>query len=360
MAKLKIAVIFGGRSNEHDISRVSAVHVIESIPKDKYDVVKVGITKKGHWFRFIGDNELIASGEWEKHPDNVPCVLSPDPIHKGFIMFERDGEAVNLKVDCVFPVLHGRNGEDGTVQGLLELASMPYVGCDVISSAMCMDKDITHTILEASGVKTAKWVRILRSEVDERLAEKCDEMERELSYPMFVKPCNCGSSVGISKVHDRESLEKGIKLAFVHDKKVIVEEAITGREIECAVMGNSKPFASDVGEILPANEFYDYDAKYNDSGSLTVIPAKISETDRENLRTVAVKAYRALGCEGLARTDFFLTEDGGVILNEINTMPGHTPISMYPMLMENIGIPCEEQEDRLIRLALERAGVDYE
>ncbi|MBR6871983.1 MAG: D-alanine--D-alanine ligase [Ruminococcus sp.] len=360
MARLKVAVLFGGRSNEHDISRISAVHVIESIPKDKYDVVTVGITKKGHWFRFNGDTGLIASGEWEKHPDNVPCILSPDPIHKGFIVFERDGEAVSLKVDCVFPVLHGRNGEDGTVQGLLELAGMPYVGCDLISSAMCMDKDTTHTILEANGISTAKWVRILRSELDDKLSEKCDIMERELTYPMFVKPCNCGSSVGISKVTDRDELEAGIKQAFVYDKKVIVEEGIAGREMECAVMGNLEPFASDIGEILPANDFYDYDAKYNDAGSMTVIPAKISDADREAIRTVAVKAYKALGCGGLSRVDFFLKEDGTVILNEINTMPGHTGISMYPMLMENIGISCEEQEDRLIKLALDRAGVDYE
>ncbi len=360
MAKLKVAVIFGGRSNEHDISLISAVHVIGCIPKDKYDVVTVGITKKGHWFRYQGDVSLISTGEWERHPDNVPCILSPDPLHKGFIIFERDGEAVSLKVDCVFPVLHGRGGEDGTLQGLLELAGLPYVGCDLLSSAMCMDKDTTHTVLEANGISTAKWVRILRSELDEKLGEKLDEMEEKLAYPMFVKPCNCGSSVGISKVKDREQLERGIKLAFVHDKKVIVEEGISGREIECAVMGNTKPFASDVGEIRSACEFYDFDAKYKDLGSQTIIPADIDDGKREEIRETAVKGYKALGCEGLARVDFFLADDGSVILNEINTMPGHTAISMYPKLMENIGIPCEEQEDRLIKLALERAGVDYE
>lgn len=360
MAKLKIAVIFGGKSNEHDISEISAAHVIKSIPKDKYDVVTVGITKKGHWFRFIGDVDLLPNGEWEKHPDNVPCVLSPDPIHKGFIVFERNGDTKNLKVDCIFPVLHGRNGEDGTIQGLFELAGIPFVGCDLLSSAMCMDKDTTHKILESNGIRTARWVPILISELDSKLSEKCDEMEQKLTYPMFVKPCNCGSSVGVSKVNNREELERGIKLAFVHDKKVIVEEGIVGREIECAVMGNSEPFASDVGEILPSNDFYDYDAKYNDSGSLTVIPAKVSDKDREAIRTVAVKAFRALGCEGLSRIDFFLKEDGEVILNEINTMPGHTPISMFPMLMDHAGISHAEQEDRLIKLALERAGVDYE
>ncbi len=360
MAKLKVAVLFGGRSNEHDISCISAAHVIRSIPKDKYDVITIGISKKGHWFKYIGDTELIPTGEWEKHPDNVPCIFSPDPIHSGFIAFERSGETVTIKVDCVFPVLHGRNGEDGTVQGLFELAGVPFVGCDLISSAMCMDKDTTHTVLEANGIKTAKWVRILRSELDEKLSEKCDEMEKKLRYPMFVKPCNCGSSVGITKAKNRAELEAGIKLAFVHDKKVIVEEGIVGREIECAVMGGEKPFVSDVGEIRTVGEFYDYTAKYDDVGSEVIIPAEITEAEREAVRDVVLRSFKAMGCEGLSRCDCFLTETGEVILNEINTMPGHTSISMYPKLMEHAGIPYSEQEDRLIKLALERAGVDYE
>lgn len=360
MAKLKIAVLFGGRSNEHDISRISAAHVIKSIPSDKYDVITVGITKKGNWFRFIGDVDLIPSGEWEKHPDNVPCILSPDPKHKGFIVFEQNGDTQNMKVDCVFPVLHGRNGEDGTVQGLFELAGIPFVGCDLISSAMCMDKDVTHTILEANGIRTAKWVRILISELDIKLSEKCDEMERRLSYPMFVKPCNCGSSVGISKATNREELERGIKLAFVHDRKVIVEEGIRGRELECAVMGNDKLLVSAVGEIKSAGDFYDFESKYESEESQTVIPANVAGAESDTIRETAAKAYKALGCSGLARVDFFLAEDGSVILNEINTLPGHTPISMYPMLMEHSGMTPAEQEDNLIRLALERAGVDYE
>ncbi|MBR6045068.1 MAG: D-alanine--D-alanine ligase [Ruminococcus sp.] len=359
MAKLRIAVIFGGKSNEHDISRISAVHVINSIPKESYDVLTVGISKKGHWFKYMGDTELIATGEWEQHPDNVPCILSPDPIHKGFIVFESDGETQNIKVDCIFPVLHGRNGEDGTIQGLFELAGIPYVGCDLISSAMCMDKDITHTVLDANGIRTARRIRILRSELDEKLGEKCDEMERVLGYPMFVKPCNCGSSVGITKAKNRDDLVAGIKLAFVHDKKVIVEEAVVGREIECAVMGNDKAFASDVGEIRAGSEFYDYEAKYEDKGSEVIIPAQVTDAEREAVRSTALKAYHALGCEGLARVDFFLTEDG-VVLNEINTLPGHTSISMYPKLMEHAGLPYSIQEDRLIKLALDRAGVDYE
>ncbi len=361
MGKIKVAVVFGGKSNEHDVSLVSATHVIQSIPKDRYDVVCIGITKKGHWYKFIGDVTEIASGEWEKHPDNVPCVLSPDPRHKGFLAVGEDGSVSNVKIDCLFPVLHGRNGEDGRIQGILEMAEIPFVGCDLLSSAMCMDKDITHTVLEANGIKTARWIRILRSELDTRLAEKCDEIERELTYPLFVKPCNCGSSVGISRADSREQLEKGIKLAFAHDKKVIVEQGITGMECECAVMGNDEPFASTVGEVCSSNaDIYDYDAKYNSEESKTVIPARMSDENISRIRETAVKAYKALGCSGLSRVDFFLCPDGEIILNEINTLPGHTPISMYPQLMEYEGIAPQEQEDRLIRLALDKAGVDYE
>ena len=353
MAKIRVAVIFGGRSNEYEVSLVSAAHIIRSIPEDKYDVIRIGITKKGRWFRYIGSISGISDGIWENHPDNVPCVLSPDPIHKGFIEYGEDGSARIVKIDCVFPVIHGRNGEDGRIQGILEMAQIPYVGCDLLSSAMCMDKDITHTILEANGIKTAQWVRILKSELNSGLEEK-------YSYPVFVKPCNCGSSVGISKASDRAELVEAIKLAFTHDKKVIVEKAVTGRECECAVMGNDQPFASEIGEINAANDFYDYESKYNDPRQQTVIPADISEEDSQRLRETAVKAYKAMGCEGLARVDFFLCADGGIILNEINTMPGHTPISMYPQLMEHKGISPSEQEDRLIRLAFERAGIDHE
>ena len=358
LARIKVAVVFGGRSNEHDISLISASHIIASIPKDKYDIVMVGITKKGHWFRFMGDPEMIKDGSWESYPDNLPCVISPDPIHKGIITFSGD-DVSKVRIDVVFPVIHGKNGEDGTLQGLLDLAEIPYVGCDLISSACCMDKSVTHTILEQHGIKMAKWVKVLLCE-SARLDEKCAECEEKLSYPMYVKPANCGSSVGISKVRDLEELKAGIKLAFAHDRIVVVEEEVIGRECECAVMGNTEPFASAVGEIAAANEFYDFDAKYNNAESKTYIPANIPEESSELIRQTAVKAYKAIGCCGLSRVDFFLTEKGEVILNEINTMPGHTPISMYPKLMEHAGISFAEQEDRLIKLALDRAGVDYE
>lgn len=362
MAKIRVAVVFGGKSNEHDVSVVSAAHVIRSLQasqEETYDLTYIGITKKGHWLRYIGSVEDIENGKWEKHPDNTPCILSPDPIHKGFITLDEDGSFSNLKIDVIFPVLHGKNGEDGTIQGIFQMAEIPFVGCDLISSANCMDKELTHTVLESHGINTAKWVSILFSEVD-KLEERCAEMEQKLGYPMYVKPANCGSSVGITKAHDIDELKAGIKAAFSHDKKVIVEEEIVGTECECAVMGNDKPFASTVGEISAANEFYDYDAKYNDPGSKTYIPARVAQESIEEIREVSVKAYKAMGCCGLARVDFFLCKDGKVILNEINTLPGHTKISMFPQLMEYVGIPCNEQEDRLIRLALERTDGAYE
>lgn len=362
MAKIKVAVIFGGKSNEHDVSVVSAAHVIrsiQSIEDERYEVVCIGITKKGHWLKYIGPVEDIENGSWEKHPDNCPCILSPDPVHNGFITLDEDGTYSRLRIDCLFPVLHGKNGEDGTIQGIFEMAEIPFVGCDLISSANCMDKDITHTILEAHGIRTAKWFSMIFSQMNE-LEERIQEMVKELGFPMYVKPANCGSSVGITKAHDIDELRSGIKTAFLHDKKVVVEQEIKGIECECAVMGNDKPFASTVGEISAANEFYDYDAKYNDVGSKTYIPARISQKSIEDIRDVAVRAYKAMGCMGLSRIDFFLCEDGGVVLNEINTLPGHTKISMFPQLMEHEGISFAEQEDRLIKLALDRSEVDYE
>lgn len=359
MAKINVAVIFGGKSNEHDVSVVSAAHVIKSIPRDKYNVICIGITKKGHWIKFIGDVNDIPNGNWTKHPDNVPCILSPDPLHKGFLVLDDDGTVSPVKIDCIFPVLHGKNGEDGTIQGLFELAQIPYVGCDLISSANCMDKELTHTILEAHGIKTAKWCSMLESELD-IIDIKCSEMESKLTYPMFVKPANCGSSVGISKVTNTAELKTGIKMAFSHDKKVVVEQGLVGIECEVAVMGNEDPFASTVGEIQAANDFYDYEAKYENAESKTIIPATFEDNAIKAIREIAIKAYKAMGCCGLARVDFFLCADGEIILNEINTLPGHTPISMYPQLMAYEGISFEEQEDRLIKLALDRAEVDYE
>ena len=359
MSRTRVAVIFGGMSNEHDISLISATHVIKNIPSDKYEVVCIGITKKGRWLYFPGDVSMLTSGCWEEHPDCTPCILSPDPIHKGFLKFLSDGTVTSMKVDCIFPVLHGKNGEDGTIQGLFTLSKIPYVGCDVISSANCMDKDVAHILLNSAGIKTAEWFVMYDHELS-YIDDKCDEIIAKLKFPMFVKPANCGSSIGISKVENIEDLKSGIKYAFTHDRKVLIETGIIGREVECAVMGNNVPFASTIGEIEPVDGFYDFEGKYHSSSCGLFIPARIPESDIARIQEIAKNAYMVMGCKGLTRIDFFLCENGDIYLNELNTLPGFTSISMYPKLMEAMGITAGELLERLIRLAFERADVSYE
>ncbi len=357
MAKLKVAVIFGGRSNEHEISLISAAHIIESIPASKYEVVMIGITRKGHWLHYIGQTDRIRSGEWEDDADNVPCILSPDPVDRGFIATLPDGDIQRIRVDCVFPALHGKNGEDGTIQGLFQLSQIPFVGCDMLSSACCMDKELTHRILESCGVKMAKWVSVRYRELDD-IDAKCEQIANTLKFPMFIKPSRSGSSVGISKANNVNELRTGIKTAFSHDDRVVVEQGLSGTECECAVMGNDKLIVSAVGEIAPANDFYDYESKYTVPQEQTFIPARFPQEKSDEIRSIAERAYRAIGCEGLARVDFFLTDEDEAVLNEINTMPGHTPISMYPKLMEYGGMSASEEVDRLISLAIERAEMN--
>lgn len=359
MSKIRVAVIFGGDSSEHDISLISATNIIKNIPTDKYEVLMIGITKKGQWLYFPGDVNMIINDSWENHSDCTPCVLSPDPIHKGFLKILSDGKIAFMKVDCIFPVLHGKNGEDGTIQGLLTMSKIPYVGCDVISSANCMDKDITHIILKNAGIKTAPWYCLVESELSQ-LDQKAEEIVYLLDFPMFVKPSNCGSSIGINKVSTIEDLKYAIKLAFTHDKKVIVETGIVGKEVECAVIGNNNPIASTIGEIQPVDGFYDYEGKYQTNDCGLFIPARISEFDIERIREVALTGYKALACKGLARVDCFLCENSDIYINEINTLPGFTSISMYPKLMENMGLSQGELLDKLINLAFERADVCYE
>lgn len=359
MSRVRVAVIFGGVSNEHDISLISATHVIKNIPTDKFEVICIGITKKGRWLFFPGDVSMLKDGTWDEYPDCTPCILSPDPIHKGFFKLLEDGRVANLKVDCIFPVLHGKNGEDGTIQGLFTLSGIPYVGCDVISSANCMDKDIAHIIFEHAGIKTADWYTINDYELS-HLDEIAEEIVKKLKFPMFVKPSSCGSSIGISKVDNIEDLKDGIKYAFAHDSKVIVESGIIGREVECAVMGNAKPFPSTIGEIQPVDGFYDFEGKYQSSSCGLFIPARISNEDIKRIQEVAIKAYLAIGCKGLSRVDCFLCENGDIYLNEINTLPGFTSISMYPKLMEHYGMTQSEILEKLINLAFERADVSYE
>jgi D-alanine-D-alanine ligase len=350
MSKIKVAVLFGGASSEHDISLKSATHIIENIPSDKYEVVCVGITKKGRWLYYPGDTAAIATGQWERNPDCTSAVLSPDPIHKGLITIE-NGTAAVKKIDVVFPVLHGKNGEDGTIQGLLDLAKIPYVGCGLLASAACMDKACTHTILDYNGIRTAKWRMLLQRDMA-HLEKKCGEIADALGYPLFVKPANCGSSIGVNRADDAAALLEAVKTAFAHDDKVIVEECIVGRELEVAVFGYDNAFASFVGEIAPCKEFYDFDAKYVLDGSQLYIPAKLPAEKEREIQQTALRAYHALGCESLSRVDFFLTEAGEVILNEINTMPGFTAISMYPKLMGHLGMSPSYLVDKLIEQAL--------
>lgn len=354
MARTKVAVLFGGASSEHEVSLVSAYSVLTNIPKDKYDVMCIGITKKGHWLYYPGEYEDIPTGEWEKNPDCATAVISPDSMTKGVIVLGKDDSAFVRKVDVVFPVLHGMNGEDGTVQGLCALAGLPCVGCDMTSSASCMDKTITHRILDSVGIRTAPYCALQRDFLDDPEGG-CDEVERKLGgYPMFVKPATAGSSVGVSRAADREALRNGIKIAFAHSEKVVVEKEIIGKEVECAVLGNGTDLIASIpGQITPAEEFYDYDAKYKLGTSVLDIPAKITPEQTEQLRETAKRAYHALGCSGFSRVDFFVADDG-IILNEINTIPGFTPISMYPKLMDNMGISYPELLDRLITLAAER------
>ncbi|MBR7039917.1 MAG: D-alanine--D-alanine ligase [Oscillospiraceae bacterium] len=351
MAKTRVAVLFGGASSEHDISLKSATFVIENIPKDKYDVICIGITKKGRWLYYPGDISAIATGEWERNPDCASAVLSPDPLHKGFITME-NGEASVKNIDVVFPVLHGRNGEDGTVQGLLDLAKIPYVGCGLLASACCMDKAVTHTILDYNGIRTAKWRMLLEYEMND-LEARCEQIASELGYPLFIKPANSGSSIGVHRAANKQELLDGIREAFSHDEKVIVEEQIVGRELEVAVFGYDAPFASFVGEISSCKEFYDFDAKYVLDGSQLSIPAELTLEKNREFQEVAVKAYKAMGCKGLSRVDFFLTEKDEIVLNEINTMPGFTSISMYPKLMRHLGMKPAYLVDKLIEQALD-------
>lgn len=354
MARIRVAVLFGGVSSEHEISLVSAENVIRSIPQNKYEVMCVGITKKGRWLYFPGDYSEISTGEWEKNPDCSATILSPDPLHGGLVTIE-NGETYIKKVDVVFPVLHGRNGEDGRVQGILEMARIPYVGCGVLSSAICMDKGMTHIVLEHYGIRTAKWVCVHQRDMSQ-LDRECSAAARALGLPVFVKPANAGSSVGVNKASDLETMKDAVQYAFTHDEKVIIEEYIQGRELEVAVFGYDVPFASYVGEIEPGAEFYDYDDKYKNHATKLYIPARIPGEISTQIREIAVEAYKGIGCKGLARVDFFLTGKNEIILNEINTMPGFTAISMYPKLMEHVGLRQDQLIDRLLEQAMDNVA----
>lgn len=353
MDKKTIGILFGGVSSEHDISTISAKSIITNINKEKYNLVLIGITKNGEWYLFDDDVEMLPNDEWLKSKSLKKAFISPDTSIHGVVT--ENGEKIYL--DAVFPVLHGKNGEDGTMQGLLQLAQIPFVGCDSTSSGVCMDKGVTNAVLDAHNIAQAKWYSFSQYDYTKNPNTCIDEAVEKLGFPIFVKPANAGSSVGISKAANKEELEKGIEIALKEDKKVVLEEFVDGFEVECAVLGNEEPVAAEVGRVLAAAEFYDFDAKYNNPESKTLIPADLPKEKRDEIRAAALKSYKALGCEGLSRVDFFVRkEDEKILLNEINTIPGQTSISMYPKLFEAIGVPYDELIDKLIELAFARGG----
>ncbi len=353
MNKLSVCVLFGGVSPEHEVSLRSAESVLNNMDKSKYNIYPVGITKEGAWLLFGGeDYSVLPSGQWQEHPNNRPAVISP-VRGAGLLVFE-DQDVTAEHIDVVFPVLHGENGEDGSVQGLFQLAGIPYVGCHIAASAVAMDKTLTKLVADQAHVRQAAWQLVWDWEMKNQMERVLDNLEKRFSYPMFVKPAGTGSSVGVAKAKDRTSLEMALKEASVFDKKVLVEEFIDGKEVEVAVMGNDSPVASICGEIDAGVEFYDYEAKYVTDTSTAYIPARISEDAAEMVRDAAVRIYKAIGCQGLSRVDFFVTNDGEeVVFNEINSLPGFTSISMYPKLFDASGIPYSDLIDQLIKLACE-------
>jgi D-alanine-D-alanine ligase len=386
MRKLRVGVLFGGRSGEHEVSLLSAASVLNAIDKTKYEVVPIGITKEGRWVtsahaeRLLkgtsaeapearhlraGDPETTSAAAVLARGEGVIVPPMPGENHSSLMPFETDARdlraAVNpVDVDIIFPVLHGTFGEDGTIQGLLELADIAYVGAGVLGSAAGMDKDVMKRLFRDAGLPIVKHVTILRSAWREQPKKARKLIEEKLKYPVFVKPANLGSSVGISKVHDAGELPAAMDEAARFDRKLVIEEGVGGkkakaREIECSVLGNDKPIASIAGEVVPIKEFYDYNAKYLDEGSELIIPTKVAKAKMKEIQRLAVTAFQAVECSGLARVDFLMDPHSQkMYVNEINTLPGFTSISMYPKLWAASGIPYAELIDRLIQLGLER------
>lgn len=353
MKKLNVCVLFGGISPEHEVSLRSAESVLNHMDPEKYNIFPVGITKEGNWILYGGtDYSLLPGGKWLECPQNRKATISPIR-GQGLLSFEGDC-VVREMIDVVFPVLHGENGEDGAMQGLLQLAGIPYVGPHVAASAVAMDKTLTKLVMDNAGIPQAAWQLVRNSDLDGRMDAILDSIEERFSYPVFVKPAGTGSSVGVSKATSRESLRDALLQAGKFDEKILVEEFIDGKEVEVAVLGNNNPMASVCGEIDSGAEFYDYDAKYISDTSVAYIPARITEDTAEQIREIAVKAYRAVGSQGLSRVDFFVTHaDQRIVFNEINTLPGFTSISMYPKLFGASGIPYPQLIDQLLQLAVE-------
>ncbi len=359
MKKINVMVVFGGKSGEHEVSLMSAASILRAINREKYNVIPVGITKDGLWKQCDCSIDEIESGQWENEEN---LLLSQQQGHQdGPLPVERGGGLSLLSheemknIDVVFPVLHGPLGEDGTIQGLFEMMELPYVGAGVLASAVAMDKGIAKKLFEAEGIPQADYLLVSRRDFQKEPHLVIGQIEDKFCYPVFVKPANLGSSVGISKAKNNEQLMDALKEAARYDRRIIVEEFINGREIECAVLGNDEPLASLPAEIIPSREFYDYRDKYFDGTSQFVIPAEISETLLKKIREMATEVYRLMDCTGLARVDFFVErETNRILVNEVNTMPGFTKISMYPKMWEVTGLPYEKLIDRLLELAIER------
>lgn len=348
--RLRVGVLFGGRSGEHEVSLASAASVIRELDPEKYEAVPIGITKDGRW--------LVGGGAHKMLPEVLKTgqrvVLPADPSAAALVPLDESSGGA-LRVDVVFPVLHGTFGEDGTVQGLLELAGLPYVGAGVLASSVGMDKDVQKRLFQHAGLPVAEFLVIPRSEWERARARALNTIEEKFRFPLFVKPATLGSSVGMTKVHNRTELPGAMDLAAEFAQKILIERAIPGREIEVSVLGNEDPKASVPGEIVPHREFYDYVAKYLEEGTRLVIPARLTSAQVKRFQTYAVRAYRAIECTGMARMDFFLERrTGRIYLNEINTIPGFTAISMYPKLWEASGLSYRELLDRLIELALQQ------
>lgn len=350
--KKNLCVIFGGESPEHDISQKSVTSVLNNLDSDKYNIYTIGITRDGKWYLYSGDWSKIEPGEWENEKDCLkPAFISPSSEHHGIVVLSDNAEVIHI--DVIFPVLHGEYGEDGTIQGLFELSHIPYVGTGVLASANGMDKTYSKLVFASVGIPQAEWV-VVNSGDD--FEAKADEIEAKLGYPCFVKPARLGSSVGIGKAHNRDELMAALHNAEKYDRRILVEEHIDGHEVECAVLGNFDVCAAAVGEIKPTVEYYDFDAKYNDNSTELVIPADLPSETIEKIREYSVRAFKAIDGQGLSRVDFFVKHsDGSIVLNEINTLPGFTNISMYPKLWKEAGIEYKELLDKLIELAQERA-----
>jgi D-alanine-D-alanine ligase len=353
--KIRVGVIFGGRSAEHEVSLVSAASVMNSLDREKYIVIPIGITPEGRWLSSPQAIKLLKDGvNLNKYPERI---LLPDPTRKDLVAIDHDNQgSPSEQLDVIFPVVHGTFGEDGTLQGLLELSNIPYVGAGVLGSSVGMDKIIAKQLFERAGLPVASYVAFLNAQFINKPKGIISEIEKKLGFPCFIKPANSGSSVGISKAHNRKELIRCIELAMEYDRKILVEKAVeNAREIELSVLGNDNPIVSIPGEIIPSNEFYDYDAKYVDGKSQAVIPAKLPLRTIKKLQEYAIAGYKAIDCSGMARVDFLVKrKTNAIFLNELNTIPGFTSISMYPKLWEASGISYAELLDRLILLAIER------